>query len=204
MGAPGLTTGLRSETFKKLQLNAGIVLKDFDYSAITTASALKTAVAAAKTAGNMLGATRGGGTFTATRETRSPEVDGKRYNYKGGMFVDSIDAYLSTTLLEITPDNLVTALGTGEATTSGAKTTIKMHTAIDDDDYIENICWIGDTAEEGFVIIALLNAINMADFSLTYADKNEGTLPVELHATQDEVDDYDYAPFEIVHFAPAT
>lgn len=203
MGAPGLTTALRKETFKKLQLNAGIVLKNFDYTAITTASALKTAVEAAKTAGTMLGATRGGGTFTATRETRTPDVDGMRYDFKGGLYVDKIDVNLSTTLLEITPDNLVTALGSGEKTTSGSKTTIKMHTAISDEDYLENICWIGDTAEEGFVIICLLNAINMADFSLTWADKNEGTLPVEMHATQDEVDDYDYAPFEIVHFSPA-
>lgn len=203
MGAPGLTTGLRKETFKKLQLNAGIVLKNFDYTAIETAAALKTAIATAKTAGNFLGATRGGGSFTATRDVREPDVDGRRYSFMGGMFVDSIDAYLSTTLLEITPQNLVTALGTGEVEGNGAKKTVKMRTAIEDTDYIENICWVGDTAEEGFVVICLKNAINTADFSLTYADKNEGTLPVELHATQEEVDDYDYAPFEIVHFAPA-
>ena len=29
--------------------------------------------------GTILGATRGGGSFTVTREMRSPEVDGKRY-----------------------------------------------------------------------------------------------------------------------------
>lgn len=204
MGAPGLTTGLRSETFRKLQLNAGVLLKNFDFDSITTATALKTAIATAISGGTSLGATRGGGTFTVTRDIRTPDIDGLRYGFKGGRFVDAADAYLNDTLLEITPDNLKTALGTADVTTSGEKTTITMHTAIADADYLENIVWVGDTAEEGFICIVLYNALNTADFSLTFADKNEGTLPIELHAHQDEVDDYDEAPFEIIKFTPAT
>lgn len=208
MGAPGLTTGLRSETFKKLQLNAGVILKNFSFESITTASGLKTAIATAISGGNSLGATRGGGTFTVTRDIRTPDIDGLRYGFKGGRFVDSADAYLNDTLLEITPDNLKLALGTADvvvdSTTGSEKTTITMHTAIDEDDYLENIVWVGDTAEEGFICIVLYNALNTADFSITFADKNEGTIPVEFHAHQDEVDDYDQAPFEIIKFTPAS
>ena len=105
MSAPGLTTPLRSETFENLQLNAGIFIKNLDYSSTADASALKTAIASAITAGtNILGATRGGGTFVVTRDVREPDADGKRYSYKGGKFVDSCDAKLTTTLIEITAD----------------------------------------------------------------------------------------------------
>lgn len=200
MGAPGLTTALRSETFDNLQLNAGVLLKNFEYDAATDATALKTAIAAAITAGNILGATRGGGEFHVTRETRNPEIDGLRYNYKGGSFVDSADAYLTATLVEVTPDNIADLLATGEATTSGKKTTVKMRTAIGTSDYLTNLCWAGDLSDGRLVLIVLKNALNTADFTLTFQDKNEGTLAAEFHAHQANFDDYDYAPFEVVFF----
>lgn len=200
MGAPGLTSPIRSETFEKLQLNAGIFLKDFDYSSITDATALKTAIASAITAGTkLLGATRGGGTFNVTRDMREPEVDGRRYPFVGGRFVDSADAYLGTTLIETTPANFVKALGSATATTSGKKTTVKMHTAIEDTDY-EDIVWVGDLADGKMVAIKLYNALNTSDFTFTFTDKGEGTFSVEFHAHQDDVLDYDYAPFEVVFF----
>ena len=201
-----MTSPIRTETFKKLQLNAGIFIKNLDYSNIADASALKTAIQTAVTAGtNILGATRGGGTFTVTREIRTPEVDGMRYPFKGSDFVDSIDAYLSTTLIEVTPDNIKAILGSATATTSGKKTTIKMHTAIDPDtDYIETLTWVGDLADGQYVAITLDNAINTADFTLTFTDKGEGTLAAEFHARQASVEDYDNAPFEIVYFDKPT
>jgi len=200
MAAPGSTSSLRNQTFDNLQLNAGIFLKNFDYSSFADAAALKTAIAAAIVEGTMLlGATRGGGTFTVTREMRTPEIDGMRYNFKGGNFVDSVDAYLSTTVVEITPENFTVLLG-GKATTSGDKTVITMETAIDDEDYLTNICWIGDLSDGRLVLICLKNALNTADFTLTFTDKGEGTLAVEFHACQDEVNDYDEAPFEVVYF----
>lgn len=201
--APGLTTGLRKATFENLQLNAGVMLVNFDYDDITTTAALKTAVTSAITGGESLGATRGGGTFNVTKDIRTVEVDGKRYDFKGDKFVDSADTYLTTTLLEITAENLKRALSTGEIETTGEKTTIKMHTAIGDSDYLQNIVWVGDTSNAGFVMIVLYNALNTADLTLTFTDKGEGTLPVEFHASQDEVDDNDYAPFEIIKFTPA-
>lgn len=204
MSAPGHTTPLREETFEKLQLNAGIFIKNFTYTSITNASALKTAIASAITTGtNILGATRGGGSFTVTREMRTPEVDGKRYGFKGDTFIDSVEAQLSTTLIEITPENLVNALGSADAVTSGSKTTITLSTALDTTDYLSNLCWIGDLADGSYVLICLKNAINTADLTLTFSDKGEGTLPVEFHARQASVNDYDTAPFEIVYFSTA-
>ena len=200
MSAPGSTNALRSDTFNNLQLNAGLFLKNFTYDSISDATALKTALATAITAGtNILGATRGGGTFNVTRDMRTPEIDGIRYRFKKGEFVDSVDAYLTTTVVETTSANFAILLGT-TATTSGKKTTIKMPTALTDDSYLENICWVGDLSDGRLVLIVLYNALNTADFAFTFADKNEGTLAVEFHATQEEVNDYDEAPFEVVFF----
>ena len=210
MGAPGGTTALRAGTFDNLQLNAGILLKDLTYSGVTDASALKTAIAniiagGSNPIGTLIGATRGGGTFTVTRESRTPEIDGMRYGFKGSDFIDSTDAYISTTLLEVTAANLELLLGSGKHTTSGKVTTVKMNTAIATTDYLTNVCWVGDIADGRMVLICLKNAINTADFTFTYTDKGEGTLACEFHARQAAVNDYDEAPFEIVYFdKPAT
>lgn len=201
-GAPGMTSPIRSEAFDSLQLNAGIFLVDLNYSSITDATALKTAIATAVTAGtSILGVTRGGGSFNVTRDARTPDVDGMRYPFKGADFVDSVDAYLSGTLLEVNPTNFKRLLGSGDAATSGKKTTVTMRTAIDPDtDYIDSLCWVGDLADGRLVLIELDNAFNTADFSLTFTDKGEGTMPFEFHARQDDVLDYDNAPFRVVFF----
>lgn len=210
MAAPGHTSAIRENTFKNLQLNAGIIVKDFTYSGISSANALKTALdliisESSSAAGSLVGATRGGGSFTVTREMRQPEVDGRRYGFKGDTFVDSVEAQLSTTLIEMTPDNLMDALGTTTSTAVSANvTSIKLNTTIDTDDYLTNICWIGDMSDGRYVLIALNNALNQADFNLTWTDKGEGTLPVEFHAKQASVNDYDTAPFEILYFNKTT
>ena len=204
--APGSLSALREATFDNLQLNVGIFVKNFltTASACVNAEALLTAIKAAITAGtDLLGCTRGGGNFTVARETREPEIDGLRYRWKGGTFVDSADPQLSTTLVETTPGNFAIALG-GEITTSGKKTTVKMPTALGDDAYLDDLCWAGELADGRMVLICLYNALNTADVTFTFQDKGEGSLAVEFHAFQENVDDYDYAPFEIIFFGTGT
>ena len=195
-----ITTPLRRDTFKSLQLNAGVFLVNFDLSSYSDAAELKTALNAAIVAGtNLLGATRGGGTFTITRDIRQVEVDGARFRFVGGEIVDSADAYLSSTLIEITPAHLKKVIGNCDVTTSGLKSVLTLRTAFEEDDYLQNAVWIGDTSE-GFVCIELKNALNTADFTFTFADKNEGTVNVEYHAHQGDVSDYDELPVKIVFF----
>ena len=198
--APGSTSALREETFDNLQLNVGIFVKDFDYADLDDAEEVLEAIAAEIQSGeNLLGATRGGGTFNVSREMRQPQIDGLRYRFKGGNFVDSSDPYISTTLVETTPENFAMALG-AEITTSGKKKTLKMPTAIGDSAYLDNLCWVGDLADGRVVLIRLDNALNTANFTFTFTDKGEGTTAVEFHACQEHVHDYDYSPFEVVFF----
>ena len=138
-----------------------------------------------------------------TQEIREPEIDGVRYRFKGGSFVDSTDASMTGTLVEVTPQNFKYILATGETETSGQKTTVKMHTRINDEDYLENLVWIGDLADGGLVLIVLKNALNTSGMNLTFTDKGEGTIPFEFHAYQDSVEDYDMAPFETIFLRPA-
>lgn len=205
MAVAGMVTPCRTETFQNLQLNAGAFLIGFDYSSYTNATDLRTALSTAlQDSTKLLGATRGGGTFVVTSEIREPDVDGKRYRFKGGAFVDSVDAQLTGTLVEIRPEIFAKVLATGESTTSGNATTIKMHTAIQNTDYINSLVWIGDMSDGGLVLIALKNALNNNGMTLTFTDKGEGTIPFEFHAYQSAVEDYDYAPFEVKFLDPTT
>lgn len=205
MPVAGMITPTRTETFQKLQLNAGAFLIGFDYSTYVDSDALRTALATALTDNTkILGATRGGGSFVVTAEIRDPDVDGKRYRFKGGAHVDSVDASLTGTLVELMPGTFAKVMATGDVVKSGKKTTITMHTAIKDTDYIDKLVWIGDMSNGGAVIIALKNALNTNGVTLTFEDKGEGTMPFEFHAFQDAVEDYDNAPFEVIYLDPPT
>ena len=193
-----ITTPLRKETYKSLQLNAGVMLVDFDLSTYNTATALKAALKTAIQGGTkLLGATRGGGTFNITRDIRQVEADGVRSAFVGSEIVDSADAALSTTILEITPAHIKTILGNADIDDTMANhviVTIRM--AIDDEDYLPSVVWVGDTSE-GFMAIELLNAFNTADFNFTFSDKNEGTANVEFHAHQEDVSTNDTIPCKL-------
>ena len=200
-----MTTGLRASTFENLQLNAGMFLANFDYSTATDAATLGALLKTEreKTSGSaLIGATRGGGTFVCTPNTRSIEADGKREEWKGSSVNDGWTIKLTTTLLEINADNLKRSFGTADVTDTEKKHTIKIRTDIKDADYIDSLVWVGDTSK-GYVLIAIKNALNTAGATLTWTDKGEGTIPVEFTAHQDGLETDGYAPCEVIFFDPA-
>ena len=200
-----MTTGLRASTFENLQLNAGMFLANFDYSTATDAATLGALLKTEreKTTGSaLIGATRGGGTFVCTPNTRSIEADGKREEWKGSSVNDGWTIKLTTTLLEINADNLRRSFGTADVTDTEKKHTIKIRTDIKDADYINSLVWVGDTSK-GYVLIAIKNALNTAGATLTWTDKGEGTIPVEFTAHQDALETDGYAPCEVIFFDPA-
>ena len=200
-----MTTGLRASTFENLQLNAGMFLANFDYSTATDAATLGALLKTEreKTSGSaLIGATRGGGTFVCTPNTRSIEADGKREEWKGSSVNDGWTIKLTTTLLEINATNLKRSFGTADVTDVEKKHTIKIRTDIKDADYINSLVWVGDTSK-GYVLIAIKNALNTAGATLTWTDKGEGTIPVEFTAHQDGLETDGYAPCEVIFFDPA-
>lgn len=192
-----MLTALNAAALTHIQTNAGVFLIGIDPADYTTVALFKAAITAAiGDDTKCLGATRGGGTFTITRETREVEADGKRFAFVGSTLVDNVDAYIKTTLIELTKGNLKRALGAADNATSGKVTTVTPRTEYASGDYIEKLCWVGDTAD-GLMAILLKNAINKADFELKISDKGEGEMSVEFHACQGDVNDYTTPPFAI-------
>lgn len=201
-----MTTGLSATSFQKLQLNAGLFLTGFDYTTITDKAALKAKLAKTiKSGTGVLGATRGGGTFTCTPEIRNIEADGKRYEFVGSTINDGWTVKLSTTLLESDAASFKLALMSADLIGEAADgmQTLKIRTDIQDSDYLSNLCWVGDTSK-GYVLIVLKNALNISGASFSFSDKGEGTLPVEFQAHQSGIEDMEYAPCEVVFFTEKT
>lgn len=206
-----MITALRRETFENLQLNAGLFAVNFDYSKYTDAAgliaALKQLVAnntvvggsAIPEGGALLGATIGGGTFTATPTIRHIDADGKRYEFKGSTINDGWTIQMTGTLKEVTAGTLKTTLVMADVKTEGNVQTITLHTDIRDADYIGSLIWVGDTSR-GAALIDLKNALNTAGASMTFSDKGEATIPFTFVAHQDDVEDYDEAPVKILFF----
>ena len=195
-----MLTGLREGSVNNLQLNAGLFLVNFDYSAAKNANELKELIADEILNGSgMLGATRGGGTFQAKPEVRQIDADGARYAYKGGMVNDRWVVKMTGTMLEVTPWNFANVLMCGDITRKNSVTTLRTRTDIRTGDYITHLCWVGDT-NYGFVLIELDNALNLSGAAFTFTDRGEGTLPFEFQAHQESCEDSEYAPFRILFF----
>lgn len=192
-----MTTGLDAASLDNLQLDAGVFLRKFDYSSYTSVAALKEALAAAaENPENRMGATRGDGNFSAIPQRRSPEINGKRYEFVGSERFDSWEIKMTGTLLETTAQNIRDVLSCADVEKNGDVTTLTLRTQPKKEDYMD-VVWVGDTAK-GLILIALKNALNVVGMNFTFTDKGEGTLPFEFHAHQDKVGDYDKAPCEIV------
>lgn len=198
-----MTTGLRQQTFMNLQLNAGVFLKNFDFSTAKDKAELETAVLQAMDEEeNAMGATRGGGTFVCKPTIRSIEADGRRGPMKGGEVIDMWEVKMTTTLLEITPSTFKDALTCCDTETSGSKTKLTVRMDIQDKDYIPHLVWVGDTSQ-GMVAIDLHNALNIAGANFTFTDRGEGTLPVEFQAHLESPADMEHLPVDVYFFDPA-
>ena len=179
----GLLTGVTSNTKQNIQLGAGVLL-----SAFTPGSSI--------TETDIIGATRGGGSFTATPNYRALEADGLPENVKDFKVIDDWAVTLNMTLIEASEAGLKLALGGGAtSTTDTASTKITASSDVLSADY-KDIWWVGDTAGGAKLAIKLANAMSTGGLNYTIANKGEGTYAVTLTAHYD-VSDTKTAPFEI-------
>lgn len=193
---------VRLETFQHLGFDAGILLKNFDYSGATNAATLAALITAAITDGAaLLGATKGGINVVDTPEVFAPELDGMRRVPKGARRKIGGETKVTCTLVELTPDNFVTAIGAADSATSGSVTTVTPRADFTDDDYLDHLVWVGEKGKrDGYILVELDNVINLTGLNLTNAAKENGTIPVELTATPTDPSS-DTEPFRILHFA---
>lgn len=199
--------GFTPETAKNLQLDAGIFLKSV--SNVQELANLIIGIKAGETFDSILpegttkiGATSGGGSFTAIPEIRNlmEDLDGARGTYVGGNVIDNWEIKMTTTMAEITSENLKMALCASDikkATTEEKYDEITARNDIRDTDYIDNICWLGTQQGSDLpIVIEIKNVINMSGLNFTFADKDKGKIEVEFSANR-KVENSDEVPFKI-------
>lgn len=172
-------SGLTSTTPEKLLLDAGAFFKNFTVGTDTFEDAV--------TAGKLLGATQGGGTFSAIPTIRNIEVDGSKGSTKGLSVIDEWVVTMISNIKEISEDAIITSLGaaTSEDGPTGYRK-ITGNAEIILTDYIDNITWVGRlSGSEIPVIIQVLNAMSTGGLSLNVAEKAEGVIPITFAGNYD-------------------
>lgn len=184
-----MMTPIRAETFQNLVFDAGILLKNFDYSSATDAESLAALIKAAKESGTgLLGATKGGVNPQSNFEFWEPELDGKRMSFKGAKRMSNADCMISGTLVEMTPDNVKDVLALADlTTTSNSVTKVQPRFSISVGDYLDSVVWVGNLGSDGLFLVELRNALCTTGLSSQTTDKDVGTLPFEFHGHADDV-----------------
>ena len=189
-----LFSGITANTPKHLQLDAGCFFKNYDPATDTPATA----------AAKLIGATSGGGSFSAVPTIRQIEIDGKRGAVKGLETIDDWVVTMTANMKEITADVLKLALATGAssaytATASTGYTKVVASSELADANYINNITWVGRiSGSQNPIIIVIKNALATNGLTLTVADKAEGVIPVTLTGHY-SLSDMETPPFEIYY-----
>lgn len=186
-------SGYTAKTADNLLLDAGAFFVNYDMEEDTFDAAV--------TAGKLLGATRGGGQFSAVPEIRSIEIDGVKGKAKGLQVIDSWEVKMTANVLEVTKDGLAKALTASEIdeVVHADYDVIKAKNYIELEDYIENITFVGKksgTLEP--VIIQIYNALNTTGLTLQTQDKGEAVIAMEFDGHYAD-DDLDSPPFAIFY-----
>lgn len=159
-------TKIPQNTFDELQLDAGVLLYDFDPE-----------TAAEPADEDIITATTGGITVSCvpTYSDMGEDVDNCPANMMELKKLDSWECMISFTALNASPANIALALGAADV--DGEKVTPRRSLAQTD---FKTVWWVGDTASGGMVAVKLLNALSNAGLSLQTTKNGKGQLSVEL------------------------
>lgn len=186
-------SGFTQKTAENLLLDAGAFFVDYDVDTDT----FETAV----TSGKLLGATRGGGQFSAVPEIRRIEVDGVAGSAKGLTVIDSWAVNMTANILEVSKAVLEKSLAASEVddTTNEDYDIIKAKNFIELTDYIDNITFVGTLSGSNEpVIIQVYNALNTTGLTLQTQSKNEAVIAMTLEGHYD-AEELDNPPFAIYY-----
>ena len=162
----GMFTVIPQATFEEMQLDAGVLLKNFDPTQ-----------PAAPADADIICATTGGITASCvpTFSDLGEDVDNCPVNMKELKHLDSWECTLGFTSLGISPDNIKLALGCADV--SGSKITPRRD--LNQSDFTD-LWWVGDRADGGFAAIQLKNALSTGGFALTTTKAGKGQVAVTL------------------------
>lgn len=187
-------TQIPTDTFKKLQLNAGLLTTEFDPAT------------GELSASNIIGATSGGVSFEATPSFSDfgEDIDNCPKNTKELKKLDSWEAKMSGTFVTMDTTAAVSVIGTA-AIASGDQTKVVPRNSVDAEDF-KDIWWVGDYSDvnddgssagkAGFIAVKLINALSTGGFKIQSGDKAKGTFEFE-YTGHYSIENTDVVPFEL-------
>ena len=183
-------TQIPSDTFSHLQLNAGLMLRDFDPKTATVASS------------GIIGATSGGVEFKAKPSYTDfgEDIDNCPSNMKELKRLDSIEVTMSGTLVTATAEVVRQLVGAADVD-SGDPTHVVPRNDLTEADFMD-VWWVGDYSDKngdkngGFLAIHMENALSTGGFSLKSDNKKKGQMDFELTAHY-SMDAPDRVPYEV-------
>lgn len=187
-------TQIPADTFKKLQLGAGLLTTEFDPAT------------AELTASNIVGATSGGVSFEATPSFTDfgDDIDNCPKNTKELKKLDSWEAKMSGSFVTMDTKAAKSVVGTADIA-SDDPTKVVPRNSINAEDF-KDIWWVGDYSDvnedgtsagkAGFIAIKLINALSTGGFKIQSGDKAKGTFAFE-YTGHYSIEHVDTVPFEL-------
>lgn len=181
-------TQIPVDTFKNIQLNAGIIVDDFN--------------PATGVVGNLLGATTGGVNFTDTVNYTDfgEDIDNCPKNTMELKKLDSHEVKMAGTFVTVTAGVAKMLVGVGYVDTENAGHIIPRNEVLTTD--FTSLWWIGDYSDEntgdnaGFIAIKLFNALNTGGFQIQSTDKGKGQFAFEFTGHY-SISAQDVVPYEL-------
>ena len=180
-------TQIPSTTFQNLQMNAGILLSSFDPSTGTV------------NASNIIGATTGGVSFTATPEYADfgEDVDNCPKNTKEMKKLTNWDVKLTGNFVSVTANLAKKLVGAGDL--DSIKITPRRDILASD---FGDVWWVGDYSDvntgddAGFCAIHVINGLSTGGFQIQSTDKGKGQFAFEFTG-HFSMSAQDTVPFEV-------
>ena len=163
----GKFTVIPKNTFDALQMDAGVLLKNFD-----------PANPVAPADEDIICATTGGvnPSCVPTYSDFGEDVDNVPLNMMEFKHLDGWDCKLSTTGLGTSPELIKLALGVADIV-GGSKVVPRQTIKLTD---YTDLWWVGDKANGGCVAVQLKNALSTGGFSLQSTKNGKGTVSLEI------------------------
>ena len=185
-------TRVAADAFQKLQLNAGVLLTEFDPTTPPTADAMRSKIFAA---------TSGGVAFATNPEyvDFGEDIDNVPPNTKQLKVLQSVSPTMSGTLKTVDGPVAKVLMAAADYNSTTGKITPRVDLV--DADFTD-IWWVGDYSDKngntngGFLAIKLANALSTGGLSLQSNDDGKGDFEFELTAHFD-IENLDAVPYEV-------
>ncbi len=165
----GAFSKIAQDAFKEMQLDAGMLMNQFDPANPAVADA------------DIICATTGGIKIncTPTYTDFGEDVDNCPNNTKELKHLDGWNCSVETTALGVSPDVIKLSLGAADVDGTNASKVVP-RANLELTDFKDAIWWVGDRVDGGMVAVKLINALSTGGFSLQTTKKGKGQLSLTI------------------------